>query len=69
MNKVNSGKVIEKYSSMEFGTRFLFARVNLAIAKLWHTFSTTPILHHFDPKYHIWIVINTLCHAIGKILT
>lgn len=53
IHKVGGGKVIEKYSSTEFGTEFFTPRAKLVFAELRQVFISAPILYHFDPECHI----------------
>lgn len=68
INGVGSQKVIIEANSKEFGTEYFISRARLAFVELKQAFSTVPILHHFDPKYHIQIKINRLGYTIGVIL-
>lgn len=51
INGVSSSKIILKANVVgnEFGARFFIPKARLAFTKLRQAFTTTPILHHFDP--------------------
>ena len=48
---------------------FLTPGAREAFNCLWLAFTKAPILWYFDPKYHIWIEIDTLSYVIGSILS
>ena len=54
-------------SKKTIGSDFLTFRARLAFAKLRQTFVKAPILHHFDPKYHIWVEIDVSGNAISGV--
>lgn len=68
IDKVGGGPVMVEVDivckNSEAGYFTLGAR--LAIAKLNQAFSTTPILHNFDSKYHICIKTDVSGYDIGK---
>lgn len=64
---VGGSKVIVEANSKGFRTESFTSRAKLYLAKLTQTFSTTLILHYFDPEYHIWFETNAQNFAIGKI--
>ena len=48
---------------------FLTPGTKLAFTKLKQAFFKVPILHHFDPKYHIRIETNLLGYVINKVFS
>ena len=48
---------------------FLTPGAKLAFTKLRQAFVKALILHHFDPKRHIWIEMDVFSYAIGGILS
>ena len=55
--------------NMEAKPDFLIPKARLAFTKLKQAFVEAPILYHFDPKYHIRILINVSGYVIGGILS
>ena len=53
----------------EAGTDFLIPKTRLAFTRLRQAFIEAPILHHFNPKCHIWIETDALGYAIGGVLS
>ena len=48
---------------------FLIPGAKLAFIKLRQAFLKAPILHHFNPKRHIWIETDAPDYAIGGVLS
>lgn len=55
--------------NIEAGLGFFTSAARLAFTKLRQVFVKAPILHHFDPKYHIQMKIDASKYAISKILS
>ena len=56
-------------SKKTVGSDFLTPGAKLAFTKLRQAFLKTPILHHFNPKYHIQIETDISGYAIGGVLS
>ena len=61
----NSSKSKKTIRSLDF----LTPGAKLAFTKLRQAFFKALILHHFDPKCHIWIETDALGYAIGEVLS
>lgn len=61
--------MIFKANNKESGKTFFTPAAGLAFVELRQTFSIHLILRYFDPKYHIWIEIDVLGYAIGRIMS
>lgn len=68
-NQTKSAKSKNVVQLKELETGFFTSRTKLIFAKLRQTFIKAPILHYFDPQYHIWIKTNILGHAIDGVLS
>ena len=60
-NQSNSGATKEP--------QFLTSKAREAFDHLKQAFTKAPILHHFDPERHIWIVTDTSGYVIGGVLS
>ena len=56
------------FDATKIGSKFLTPNIRMTFNHLYLVFTKTPILWHFDLKYHIWIEINILGYAIGGVL-
>ena len=56
-------------SKKTMGSDFISPKVKLAFTELRQTFFKAPILHHFDPRRHIWIEINASGYTISGVLS
>ena len=75
--KTTKSKILVKFKNhdfslnsrnREFGTGFLTPKARLAFTQLRQVFVKVPILHHFNPKSHIWIETDVSGYTIGGVL-
>ena len=57
------------FDTKKAGPSFLTPKARSAFNCLWLSFTKTPILQHFDPKYHIWIKTDASGYAIDGVLS
>ena len=75
--KTTKSKILVKSKNHDFpksriekaGMGFLTPKARLVFTQLRQAFVKAPILHHFNPKSHIWIETNASSYAIGGILS
>lgn len=48
-------------------TNFISFKAQTAFTCFQTTLRKTPILYHFDPKYHIWIEMDVFSLAIYRV--
>ena len=58
-----------KFRTEKAETGFLTPKARLVFNQLRQAFIEAPILHHFDPKSHIWIETDVSSYAIGGVLS
>lgn len=68
-NVDDEANMIDNTRFLASGTGFFTSKARLTLAKLRQTFSTPPILYHFDLEYHIRIESNTSSYTIGTIFS
>ena len=56
------------FRNMKAGTGFFIQEARLVLTQLRQAFIEAPILHHLDPKCHIWIETNASRYVIVRIL-
>ena len=57
------------FDATEDGPKFLTPNTKIAFNRLRLAFTKALILRHFDPECHIWIEIDALGYAIGRVLS
>lgn len=66
INWVDGGKVIVETNSKESGMGFHISGARLAFAEKKQAYSTTLILHDYNPVCHNQIQTDVSDHAIGR---
>ena len=73
-NSIKSKKPSKSRNSPNFDAKetdpsFFNPEARAAFNRLWLAFTKAPILQHFDPKWHIWIMTDVSAYAIGGLLS
>ena len=69
VQKTSKSKNLSKSKKTVGSSHFLHSEAKLTFITLKQAFFKAPILHHFDPKRHIWIEMDALSYAIGEVLS
>ena len=72
-SKVGDDEVVKKDRNLSKSKKtesgFLIFGARKAFTELRQTFIKAPILHHFDPKHHIWVETDASGYAIGGVFS
>ena len=66
--KLSKSRISPNFNAKKIGLSFLNSKARTTFNFLWLAFTKAPILQHFDSECHIWIKINVLGYAIGRLL-
>ena len=69
IKKCLSSKKLSKSKKTVRSLDFLISKARLVFIKLRQALVKTPILYHFDLKYHIWIKIDISGYTIDGVLS